>query len=206
MWLLIMQQGFSLRRPYFDPRKAHEGFVVEDLTQRGFSPCKSFSFVSRQQFSILIFICHQKRVVHRYTESIGNCNKCIVRSRTVCDLWRPEIPNWIVEMCEVGEWQKRKEMRGRGSGGLCRVCVVNGTWWDVIFIVLFIWNSVDWWAEHSRYAKWPHLGLDHTYAVASCTDTWYDIQGLSKRFEHLLLWPPRSPDLTPCDFFPMGIR
>ena len=31
------------------------------------------------------------------------------------------------------------------------------------------------------------------------------IQGLSKRFEHLL-WPPRSPDLTPCDFFPMGIR
>ena len=22
------------------------------------------------------------------------------------------------------------------------------------------------------------------------------IQGLSKRFEHLLLWPPRSPDLT----------
>ena len=26
------------------------------------------------------------------------------------------------------------------------------------------------------------------------------IQGLSKRFEHLLLWPPRSPDLTPCDF------
>ena len=27
------------------------------------------------------------------------------------------------------------------------------------------------------------------------------IQGLSKRFEHLLLWPPRSPDLTPCDFF-----
>ena len=32
------------------------------------------------------------------------------------------------------------------------------------------------------------------------------IQRLSKRFEHLLLWPPRSPDLTPCDFFPMGIR
>ena len=28
-----------------------------------------------------------------------------------------------------------------------------------------------------------------------------DIQDLSKRFEHLLLWPPRSPDLTPCDFF-----
>ena len=30
------------------------------------------------------------------------------------------------------------------------------------------------------------------------------IQGLSKRFEHLLLWPPRSPDLTPCDFFLCG--
>ena len=30
------------------------------------------------------------------------------------------------------------------------------------------------------------------------------IQGLSKRFEHLLLWPPRSPDLTPCDVFPWG--
>ena len=30
------------------------------------------------------------------------------------------------------------------------------------------------------------------------------IQGLSKRFEHLLLWPPRSPDLTPCDFFLKG--
>ena len=30
------------------------------------------------------------------------------------------------------------------------------------------------------------------------------IQGLSKRFEHLLLWPPRSPDLTPCDFFLWG--
>ena len=22
--------------------------------------------------------------------------------------------------------------------------------------------------------------------------------------QHLLLWPPRSPDLTPCDFFPYG--
>ena len=30
------------------------------------------------------------------------------------------------------------------------------------------------------------------------------IQGLSKRFEHLLLWPPRSPDLKPCDFFLWG--
>ena len=30
------------------------------------------------------------------------------------------------------------------------------------------------------------------------------IQGLSKRYEHLLLWPPRSPDLTPCDFFLWG--
>ena len=30
------------------------------------------------------------------------------------------------------------------------------------------------------------------------------IQGLSKRFEHHLLWPPRSPDLTPCDFFLWG--
>ena len=30
------------------------------------------------------------------------------------------------------------------------------------------------------------------------------IQGLSKRFEHLLLWPPRSPDLTPCDFLLWG--
>ena len=28
-----------------------------------------------------------------------------------------------------------------------------------------------------------------------------EIQGLSKRFE---LWPPRSPDLTPCDFFLWG--
>ena len=24
--------------------------------------------------------------------------------------------------------------------------------------------------------------------------------------QHLLLWPPRSPDLIPCDFFPMGMR
>ena len=32
----------------------------------------------------------------------------------------------------------------------------------------------------------------------------YFIQGLSKIFEHLLLWPPRSPDLTPCDFFLWG--
>ena len=30
------------------------------------------------------------------------------------------------------------------------------------------------------------------------------IEGLPKRFEHLLLWPPRSPDLTPCDFFLWG--
>ena len=30
------------------------------------------------------------------------------------------------------------------------------------------------------------------------------VQGPSKRFEHLLLWPPRSPDLTPCDFFLWG--
>ena len=30
------------------------------------------------------------------------------------------------------------------------------------------------------------------------------IQGISKRFEHLLLWPPRSPDLTPCDIFLWG--
>ena len=29
-------------------------------------------------------------------------------------------------------------------------------------------------------------------------------QGLSKRFEHLLLWPQRSPDLTRCDFFLWG--
>jgi hypothetical protein len=29
-------------------------------------------------------------------------------------------------------------------------------------------------------------------------------QGLSKRFEHLLLWAPRSPDLTTCDFFLWG--
>ena len=32
----------------------------------------------------------------------------------------------------------------------------------------------------------------------------HNIQGLSKRFEHLLLWPPRSPGLTPCDFFLWG--
>ena len=32
------------------------------------------------------------------------------------------------------------------------------------------------------------------------------IQGISERFEHLLLWPPRSPNLTPCDFFLWGIR
>ena len=30
------------------------------------------------------------------------------------------------------------------------------------------------------------------------------VRDLSKRFEHLLLWPPRSPDLTPCDFFIWG--
>ena len=36
------------------------------------------------------------------------------------------------------------------------------------------------------------------------TKVFITIQGLSKRFEHLLLWPPRSPDLTPCDFFLRG--
>jgi hypothetical protein len=29
-------------------------------------------------------------------------------------------------------------------------------------------------------------------------------RAFQKRFEHLLLWPPRSPDLTPCDFFLWG--
>ena len=75
---------------------------------------------------------------------------------------------------EEGDWE-----RGRG-GGLCRVCVVNGPWWDVIFIVLFILNSVDWRTELSRYAKWPHLGQDQTYAVASCTDMrWYTFDNCS---------------------------
>ena len=37
-----------------------------------------------------------------------------------------------------------------------------------------------------------------------CIYVYIYIQGLSKRFEHLLLWPPRSPDLTPCDFFLWG--
>jgi hypothetical protein len=31
-----------------------------------------------------------------------------------------------------------------------------------------------------------------------------NIQGLSKRFEHLLVWLPSSPDLTLCDFFLWG--
>ena len=40
--------------------------------------------------------------------------------------------------------------------------------------------------------------------ITVCAGSVRIIQGLSKRFEHLLLWPPRSPDLTPCDFFLWG--
>ena len=54
--------------------------------------------------------------------------------------------------------------------------------------------------EH-QYTFWSHL------AQFFVKWEWFQtIQGLSKRFEHLLLWPPTSPDLAPCDFFPMGIR
>jgi len=28
----------------------------------------------------------------------------------------------------------------------------------------------------------------------------------AKGDNHILLWPPRSPDLTPCDFFSLGVR
>ena len=47
----------------------------------------------------------------------------------------------------------------------------------------------------------PYMG--HTAPLTSKRCIIY-IQGLSKRFEHLLLWPPRSLDLTPCDFFLWG--
>ena len=48
----------------------------------------------------------------------------------------------------------------------------------------------------------------HSLSLQSCwwassSKALQPIQGLSKRFEHLL-WPPRSPDLTPCDFFLWG--
>ena len=47
--------------------------------------------------------------------------------------------------------------------------------------------------------------LDDEVDMRSCDLYIYIyIQGLSKRFEHLLLWPPRSPDLTPCDFLLWG--
>ena len=46
------------------------------------------------------------------------------------------------------------------------------------------------------------------YALSSITNAEtlliFNTQGLSKRFENLLLWPPRSPDLTHCDFFLRG--
>ena len=50
---------------------------------------------------------------------------------------------------------------------------------------------------HCRHRQITYI---HTYNRA------YIYTGSFKKFEHLLLWPPRSPDLIPCDFFPMGIR
>ena len=46
--------------------------------------------------------------------------------------------------------------------------------------------------------------IQNLVATDLCTLLHLVIHGLSKRFEHLLLWPPRSPDLTPCDFFLWG--
>jgi hypothetical protein len=53
------------------------------------------------------------------------------------------------------------------------------------YIYIYIYTHTH---THTHTHKHTHT-LTHTY-----------IQGLSKRFEHLLLWPPRSPDLTHCDF------
>ena len=54
----------------------------------------------------------------------------------------------------------------------------------------------------------PLWALRPVQSLSACTRVHFTlptfIQGLSKRFEHLLLWPPSSPDLTPCDFFLWG--
>ena len=54
-----------------------------------------------------------------------------------------------------------------------------------------------------RTSTHPYLRTIHNIFPVSSYIKIY-IQGLSKRFEHLLFWPPRSPDLTPCDFFLWG--
>ena len=43
----------------------------------------------------------------------------------------------------------------------------------------------------------------HEYLHAKIPRRW--IGRVSKNDSPLLLWPPRSPDLTPCDFFLWGI-
>ena len=52
-----------------------------------------------------------------------------------------------------------------------------------------------------------HPGIDMRANSIPILQPWASlsrkIQGLSKRFEHLL-WPPRPPDLTPCVFFLWG--
>ena len=57
-------------------------------------------------------------------------------------------------------------------------------------------------AEQPSSFVW--LKLREQCCTAVHEDLFVQIQSLSKRFEHLLLWPPRSPDLTPCDFFLWG--
>ena len=78
----------------------------------------------------------------------------------------------------------------------------------VLFIYVMLrqlfwrWNGRDWYPFHPQVL--PYLGGQlvclHICGFCVCMCKHTHIQGLSKRFEHLL-WPPRSPYLTPCDFF-----
>ena len=54
-----------------------------------------------------------------------------------------------------------------------------------------------------NYLIYSYKSWDSSVSIGTlnCAIPVVYIQGLSKRFEHLLLWPPKSPDLTPCDFF-----
>ena len=64
-----------------------------------------------------------------------------------------------------------------------------------------VWNCLLGGLHASSFAKITDFYKTQRFGTGS---SYIHIQGLSKRFEHLLLWPPRSPDLTPCDFFLLG--
>ena len=67
-------------------------------------------------------------------------------------------------------------------------------------------NSGSFESKHNYLMLLSSFKLTTCFGPCNGPSSGHNIQGPSKRFEHLLLWPPRSPDLTPCDFFPMGIR